>query len=138
MNRGEQVEADATRHKLDEYPGLEQATLAAMAVVQAGQAAYGRYEAATKAAMDSLSSAGWKFKPAKKMKKGKTIREMLWADLDAVMSRLMAEGEAAEESDKGEAYGLARAIALMDDPWQPDIDAVRAEAVERWEETHGE
>lgn len=136
MNRGEQVEADAVRHRLDDYPGLEQATLAAMDVVQAGQGAYGRYERAIKAAMDALSSAGWRFRPAKKIRpKVRTLAEVYWDELDRLVELLMSDHECDVPKDQlaAEARGVAFAIAHIQDPYAPSVDAVRAEAMERWE-----
>lgn len=141
MNRGEQVEADAVRHRLDDYPGLEEATLAAMAVVQAGAGAHGRYENAIKAAMDALSSAGWRFKPAKKIRpKVKSLQEVYWDELDRLMELLMSdhETEVPREILAAEARGVAFAIAHIQDPYAPSVDAVRAEALERWETANAE
>lgn len=59
---------------------------------------------------------------------------MLWEGLDEVVSRLKADGEGAEPSDKGEAFGRASCIAIMTNPYNPDIDAVRAEAMRRYED----
>lgn len=136
MSREHQIEADAAKHRLDDYPGLEQATLAAMGAVQAGQGAYGRYENAMKAAMDALSSAGWKFKPAKKIKtKVKSLLEVYWDELDRLVELLMSghETEVPAAELAAEARGVAFAIAHIQDPYAPSVDAVRAEAMQRWE-----
>lgn len=140
MSREEQIEADATKHRLDAYPGLEEATLAAMDVVQAGQGAYGRYERAIKAAMDALSSAGWRFKPAKKVRtKVRTLAEVYWDELDRLVELLMSdhETEVPREELAAEARGVAFAIAHIQDPYAPSVEAVRAEAMERWEAANG-
>jgi hypothetical protein len=61
---------------------------------------------------------------------GRSILAVLWEDLDRLTSELMV-GE--EDTDKrGIARGLAWAIAVMQNPANPNIDAVRDEAVERY------
>jgi hypothetical protein len=45
-------------------------------------------------------------------------------------------GGTADPDDKGYAQGLAMAIAYMYNPINPDIEQVRADAVERWEDRH--
>lgn len=66
---------------------------------------------------------------------GLSVLEMIEAELDAIMERLMApEGAQAEDGrDPGRAEGLAVAIAIIRNPYRPDLDLVRAMAVERWE-----
>lgn len=64
---------------------------------------------------------------------GKTILELLWGELDAVMDRLMTGGAAEDGRDPGRAEGVAFAIAVMQNPYLPNIDAVREQAMERWE-----
>lgn len=69
---------------------------------------------------------------------GMTIIELIWGQLDAVMDRLMADialgGPGGfEDHDKGEALGLATAIAILRRPDAYDVDAVREEALVRWE-----
>lgn len=54
----------------------------------------------------------------------------LWADLDAVMDRLMDEPN---KVDKGLALGLTIALARLSNPFQPDEEAIKSIAVERWE-----
>lgn len=62
---------------------------------------------------------------------GKSILESICDELDATMDGLM-DGTA-DTDDKGYAQGLAMAIAYMYNPINPDIEQVRADAVERWE-----
>lgn len=59
----------------------------------------------------------------------------LWEELDDTMDFLRADDEP-EEEDRIRARTLALAIALMTQPYaeEPDISAVREEAVKRWEE----
>lgn len=60
--------------------------------------------------------------------------QRLWTLLDDVMDFLMADDEP-EPEDKARAKALAEAIALISQPYseEPDIAAVREEAVARWE-----
>lgn len=65
---------------------------------------------------------------------GRSILEMMEDELDVVMERLMSRDGAAEDGlDPGRAQGLATAIAIIRNPYRPDMDMVRAMAVERWE-----
>lgn len=58
----------------------------------------------------------------------------LWEELDETMDYLRADDEP-EEEDRVRARTLAFAIALLTQPHgEADIDAVREEAVRRWEE----
>lgn len=94
------------------------------------------------------------------------ILKELWDDLDSCMYRLMtdgkpkavpdysASGEAIEHSmeqydahneawrlfgrEQGLALGLALAIAKIDNLSEPDVEAVRREAVRRWEASRDE
>lgn len=65
---------------------------------------------------------------------GKTILELLWEELDAIMERLMSGGQADDERDPGRAEGVAYAIAVMQNPYLPNVDNVREQAMERWEQ----
>lgn len=64
---------------------------------------------------------------------GRSIREIVWEELDVVMERLMSGNQAEDGRDAGRAEGLAFALAIFQNPYLPSVDAVRAEAVERWE-----
>lgn len=61
--------------------------------------------------------------------------QRLWTELDDVMDFLMGTDEP-EPEDKARAKALAEAIALISQPWseEPDVAAVRDEAVVRWEQ----
>ena len=62
--------------------------------------------------------------------------EEMWAALDAVVDRIqkrVRKGKSPQPEDRGEALGLATAIALIDNPFKPDVDAVREVAMERYE-----
>ena len=83
---------------------------------------------------------------------GRSISEMLWEELDRVMDILMVEGEPAkwtgsEDSEdvgtasewlqwgeqRGQAQGVAYAIALMYSPYAPNVPHIKELAMERWE-----
>lgn len=64
---------------------------------------------------------------------GKSILEHYWEELDTIMDRLMTEGsEAADGQDKGRAETAAYFIAILENPYNPDIDAVKIQCVDRW------
>lgn len=67
---------------------------------------------------------------------GKTMLELFWDELMTVYERLMTDQAA--EDDVGIAQGLAFCIAVACNPYLPDIDAVRAQAAERWEALEAE
>lgn len=74
---------------------------------------------------------------------GKSLLEKLWDQLDAVVGRLMSDGEPDEGGprdeyrrwgeDRGQAQGLAFAIATIENPYAPDVPGVKARAMERWQ-----
>ena len=61
---------------------------------------------------------------------GKSIIEMLQDHLDFLIDELYTEPT---EAAKGRALGVAEAIAVIQNPYLPNVDAVRAEAMERRE-----
>jgi hypothetical protein len=69
---------------------------------------------------------------------GKSILELMWDELDALMEILMAPADFNLEENlawyKGRANGLATCIALVHNPYVPDVVAVRALAKERYEQ----
>lgn len=65
--------------------------------------------------------------------RGLSILERIWLLLDETMDALMADGKNAHPQTRGQALGLAMAIAVLAHPDLPTVDAVRREAVERWE-----
>lgn len=71
---------------------------------------------------------------------GKSLYELVWEELDQVVERIMAGdgGEAADGRDPGRAEGLAIALAIFKNPYLPNWQAIRDEAMERWEQVHGE
>lgn len=58
----------------------------------------------------------------------------LWEELDEVMDFIRAD-DSPEPEDRARAKALAFAIALLSQPYaeEPDMDAVRSQAAERWE-----
>lgn len=70
---------------------------------------------------------------------GKSLMEHMWDELDAIVARLMSEDGAAEDGkDPGRAEGVAWCISLFSQPYYPDIDSVREEAMRRYEEAEGD
>jgi hypothetical protein len=67
---------------------------------------------------------------------GKTMLEVIWDELMVVYERLVT-GQGAED-DVGIAQGLAYAIAIINNPYRPDIDHVRLQAANRWEAQENE
>jgi hypothetical protein len=70
---------------------------------------------------------------------GKSILDLIWEALDRVYADLVTEEVARDvmgptgSALRGQALGLATAIAIIVNPYSPNIDAVRAEAKARWE-----
>jgi hypothetical protein len=70
------------------------------------------------------------------MPAGPSISETLWAELMDQTSKLRSiiagKGTPIEISvQQGHCIGLAKAIAIMINPYDPDLDAVRMELMER-------
>ena len=65
--------------------------------------------------------------------------EYLWEELDTIVDSIQRRVERdrpPRQSDVGHALGLATALAAIANPADPDVDAVRSEAMERWESRH--
>lgn len=84
---------------------------------------------------------------------GKSILEIIWEDLDAVYDQLVSEGApdlvglSASEADaalvsygelRGQAQGLAYAIAVIQNPYDVDVPAVKKQARQRYEDASNE
>jgi len=71
---------------------------------------------------------------------GRSIIEILWEDLDKTVDKLESPGalRGARPVDIGRAQGLAYAIAVMYNPYAPDFNAVRDEAMDRYDDRAGE
>lgn len=68
----------------------------------------------------------------------KTLLAIMWEELDSVVERLMAGAEAEDGRDPGRAEGVAYCIAVLThSPGKVDMEAIRQEAMERWECVHG-
>lgn len=64
---------------------------------------------------------------------GMSIIEHLWVRLDEAMQSLM-ETDKPSKQQQGYALGLATALATMYNPLDPNVDAVRETAMERYED----
>lgn len=63
---------------------------------------------------------------------GITITEHIWRALDVVVAELV-DGTAQDDSfAKGQALGLAHALACLRNPLDPPVDAIREEAMDRY------
>jgi hypothetical protein len=65
--------------------------------------------------------------------------EAIWAAMDDVVERIMKrrqKGKDPRPEDLGEAVGIATAIAITNNPVQPNVDDVRWAATERWNIRH--
>jgi hypothetical protein len=71
---------------------------------------------------------------SKSIPEGRSILEMLWEELMSISERLYTGAEAEDGRDPGRAEGVAFCIAVMTNPYAPNIEAVRAEVVRRWNE----
>lgn len=69
---------------------------------------------------------------------GRSILELFWEQLDMIVERMMSEAEAADGLDAGRAQGITVCIAIILNPYEPNMPAVKEEAMRRWEEAHGE
>lgn len=67
-----------------------------------------------------------------------TILQTLWGELDRIVERLLAGPDAVAEDgrDQGRAEGVAYCIAVMTNPYQPDIEAVKTECMRRYREAN--
>ena len=87
-------------------------------------------------------------------KPGRSILEQIWEELDATMDRLRSDGvpdpdpamsvgaaiNAGKDwgEERGRAQGVAFAIAVMTNPYAPDVPKIKAEARKRWERRNHE
>jgi hypothetical protein len=65
---------------------------------------------------------------------GETLIEALWSEMDRLMEGLMTESDAEDGGDRYRAAELAWVLAIVTNPYNPSVDAIRAETVKRWEE----
>lgn len=67
---------------------------------------------------------------------GQTLMEIIWNEMMVVTDRLIGIQEAGEEPDPddvGAARSLAWVLAVMQNPYLPNVDSVREQVMERWE-----
>lgn len=64
---------------------------------------------------------------------GKSLIETLWDEMDRLMEGLMTDKDAEDGGDKYRAEQLCWVIAYFQNPYAPSMDAVREQAMERWE-----
>ena len=65
---------------------------------------------------------------------GPSIREQMWEELDSLINILMAHKAKDVVYARGRAYGVASCLAILEQPYSPNVDAVRERAMERWNE----
>lgn len=65
--------------------------------------------------------------------KDKSIKEIFEDELDAVIERLMNAGGAADGRDPGRGESLAWCIAVIENPYAPNMDDVKGRAMLRYE-----
>lgn len=63
---------------------------------------------------------------------GETLLEALWSEMDRLMEALMTGADAEDGGDRYRAQELAWVLAIVTNPYAPSVDAIRAEAVSRW------
>lgn len=63
---------------------------------------------------------------------GGTLIENLWAEMDAIMERLMTGQQAEDGGDRFRAEELAWVLAIVTNAYDPSVDRIRAETMERW------
>lgn len=73
---------------------------------------------------------------------GKSILDLIWDELMEVYGEVLEDSKRIQnghdpheghEERRGQCVGLATAIAILVNPYAPNVDAVRTEARERWE-----
>lgn len=66
--------------------------------------------------------------------KGKGIREIIEDELDTIIDRLMTPGsEAADGRDPGRGEALSWCLAVIEEPYAPNMDKIKGEAMLRYE-----
>lgn len=69
---------------------------------------------------------------------GPTLMEALWNEMDRLMDQLMQPAGADDPNDRYRAEELAWVIAVVSNPYDPSVDRIRAEAMERWNAAEAE
>ena len=65
---------------------------------------------------------------------GPTLLEALWAEMDTLMERLMTGAESEDGGDRFRAEELCWVLSIVTSPYNPSMDAIRAETMRRWNE----
>lgn len=63
----------------------------------------------------------------------RSVKEIMEDELDTIMDRLMNDGGAADGRDPGRGESLSWAIALVENPYAPNMDKIKGEAMLRYE-----
>lgn len=63
----------------------------------------------------------------------RSVKEIMEDELDTICERLMDDGGAADGRDPGRAESLCWAIALIENPYAPNMDAVKGKMMLRYE-----
>lgn len=63
---------------------------------------------------------------------GPTLLEALWAEMDRLMEGLMTKADAEDGGDRFRAAELAWVLAIVTNAYDPSVDRIRAEAMQRW------
>jgi hypothetical protein len=63
---------------------------------------------------------------------GPTLLEALWNEMDRLMEGLMTGQDEADGGDRYRAAELAWVLAIVSNAYDPNVNRIRAEAVERW------
>jgi hypothetical protein len=71
---------------------------------------------------------------ARPVYQGATLLEALWSEMDRLMEGLMTDQDAEDGGDRYRAAELAWVLALVSQPYAPNVDAIRTEAMRRWNE----
>lgn len=62
---------------------------------------------------------------------GQSLYDMVWEEMMAITDRLMTGQEG--EDDVGAARAIAWVLAVMQNPYLPNVDAIREQVMDRWE-----
>jgi hypothetical protein len=73
--------------------------------------------------------------------RGKSLLDLLWEHLDHFVDDLQLVDDVADDSTtlweaRGRAHAAAVCVALATNPYHPNVAAVKAEALERWEQRY--
>jgi hypothetical protein len=63
----------------------------------------------------------------------RSVKEIMEDELDTIIARLMLDGGSADGRDPGRGESLSWAIALIENPYAPDMDHVKNKAMLRYE-----